>query len=550
MQIYRYILFALLVFVVGCTTPQHTLELINRSESVAEEHPDSSLLLIGQVDRRTIRGERDMAHYRLVYSEALYHNQIDSDCDSLTRPLFDYYYYSDQHEERARAMYQHGRVMYNSGKNAEAMYALLESEKSLQYHDNSKLLGLVYLIMGNIYGSECLYQNALNVYNISYELFNELNLDYHAICSLNNIAECLYSLQDYERAEVLLKNVCTIAKGSGYVELLSYALHSLCDIYLYTNRVDELGDILLHFELNSCPIFFHLSYNYYCAIYQANLGNKAEAHRLMELADSCPNIEGTSVEYLKYFLYRYLGDKSQALYWLSMYTEQQEEQMLSILELPVLNMQLELLRQEKEVATERAQTSRFKNTIFILVLLIVVLAVGIWGYARIVKQKHAIEEYMSMVNELRLTLTHFSSSENNELKESWSAHGVILNEINIIFETYYEHGNTSREASKIIERVKSIIEIMRYDENSLSQLAKVVNVYHNNILERLKSSAVKLSEKDIKYIIYLLSGFSKRSICLLLDMDSAALSRYKYRVKNKMAEGGLDNEITEIFVKG
>ena len=201
MQIYRYILIALLVFVVGCTTPQHTLELINRSESVAEEHPDSSLLLIEQVNKRSVRGKQDKAHYRLVYSEALYHNQIDSDCDSLTRPLFDYYYYSDQHEERARAMYQHGLVMRNAQKSAEAMHALLEAEKSLQHCDNPRLLGLVYRTMGDIYGRECLFSNALASHKKAYEVFQTLSLEFHTLYSLYSISEICIQLKEYDIAQ-------------------------------------------------------------------------------------------------------------------------------------------------------------------------------------------------------------------------------------------------------------------------------------------------------------------------------------------------------------
>lgn len=542
-----YILSLLLILLcVGCSTPQHTLELINRSESVAEEYPDSALLLIQQVDSRRVRGKQDKAHYRLIYSEALYHNQIDSDCDSLTRPLFDYYYYSDCHEERARAMYQHGRVMYNSGNNAEAMYALLEAENSLKYCDNSKLSGLVYLIMGNIYGSECLYQNALYVYNISHKLFNELNLDYHTVCSLNNIAECLYSLKEYERAEALLKDVCAIAQSSGYMELLSYALHSLCDIYVYTNRVDELGDVLTQFELNSCPIYFNLSYNYYCAIYQACVGNKTEALRLMKLADSYHNIERTSVEHFKYFLYSYLGDKSQALHWLSMYTEQQEELMLSILELPILNTQIELLKRDMDIAKERAQNLRFRYIIIFLLLISISVGVVLYVRQRMIMQRHEIEKYISMISELKQSYVNSSSKI---LQEVRSVYGDKLSDINNILEVYYEHGNTSRESSKIVEQVKAIIDSIRNDSNYISQLERLVNLHHDNILVAIKDSNIRLSDKEQKYILYILSGLSNRSICLLLDIDDAALYRIKYKVKNKMNEGGLYNIVDEIFAK-
>lgn len=546
MRLVKYILSVLCLVEVGCNTPSEIVALIDESERIVADYPDSALRVIESVDKSRVRGREDQARYRLVYSEALYHNQIDSDCDSLTRPLFDYYYDSDRHEERARAMYQHGRVMYNCGRNAEAIYALLEAEKSLQFYDDPRLMGLVYLIIGNIYGSECLFHNSLEVYEKSYKLFDEIGLEYHALFALHNVAECLYSLKEYDKAQQLLDEVVRESYAQGYSELLSFALYSLCDIYLYTDRPSGLGDVLPQFDKCQSPILYPLSFNYYCAIYQAYLGNRSEVFRYMSLADSCSNIEETSVEQLKYYLFNYLGEDRQALYWLSQYMAQQEGLMLEILSLPVLNTQLELLRKDNQIADERVKSLRVKYVGLILLSLLVVVIIVVYENYKILKQKHEIEQYVSIVNELRLTQANeVSHSQSNK---SWSVYGSRLNEINTLFETYYEHGNTSREVTKIVEKVKGIVEQVKHDEVVISQLEQMVNMSHNNIIADIKECTTKLNEKEIRYIIYLLSGFSNRSICLLLDMDGAAVSRLKYRTKNKMLECGLNELVDQIFV--
>ena len=220
----RYVVFFLLFIGVGCTTPSATIALIEQSERVAIDYPDSALMLISRVDPDRVYGKRDKAHYRLAYSEALYYSRVDSDCDSLTRPLFDYYYDSDMHAERARAMYQHGLVMMNAKKNAEAMYALMEAEKSLQHCDNPRLLGLVYRTMGDIYGSECLHTNALSLYHESLEIFDNLHLNLHLIHILHNIGESLYSIGDYESAQEYLMRAKDLAIADGQNQLLSLIL--------------------------------------------------------------------------------------------------------------------------------------------------------------------------------------------------------------------------------------------------------------------------------------------------------------------------------------
>lgn len=207
MRLVQYILLLLSLAIVSCSTPEQIIALIDGAEHVAIDYPDSALMLIESVDSKRIRGKRDMAHYRLAKSEALYYNNIDSDCDSLTRPLFDYYYENDRHEERARAMYQHGLVMNNAGKSAEAMYALMEAEKSLRCCDNPRLLGLVYRTMGDIYGRECLYNKALALHQKAYDVFSELSLETHSVFSLYNLCEIHISIDNINLMFNLYENL-------------------------------------------------------------------------------------------------------------------------------------------------------------------------------------------------------------------------------------------------------------------------------------------------------------------------------------------------------
>lgn len=546
MQIYRYILFALLVLVVGCTTPQHTLELINRSESVAEEHPDSSLLLIEQVNKRSVRGKQDKAHYRLVYSEALYHNQIDSDCDSLTRPLFDYYYYSDQHEERARAMYQHGLVMRNAQKSAEAMHALLEAEKSLQHCDNPRLLGLVYRTMGDIYGRECLFSNALASHKKAYEVFQTLSLEFHTLYSLYSISEICIQLKEYDIAEEYLIRILEQSTQIDCFDLYCCAADVLCELYVLTSRYEEIEQYID--ILDKCELYngFDIQRNYYKAILYSYKGNREQALKYIDLADSRPNSNNIEVEYLKSIIFQNLGDIAQANYWLQQNKAQQEELLLSILELPVLNTQIDSLKQDINIAKERAQNLRFRYLAISVMLLFIVLGISLYVRHRMIMQRHEIEKYISMIGELKQSHTNSSSKILDEVR---SVYGSKFSNMNNLLEIYYEHGNTSRESHKIVEQVKSIVNSMRNDSDSITQLERVVNLHHDNILVLIQDNNIHFSDREYKYIVYMLSGLSNRSICLLLNIDDVALYRVKYKVKNKMIEGGLYDKVAEIFAK-
>lgn len=544
MSIAKYIYSLFCCIIVGCTTPTTTLRLIEQSESIAVEQPDSALMLINSVDRASIRGKHDMARYRLVMSEVAYYNRIASDCDSLTRPLFDYYYNSTNHAERARAMYQHGIVMYNGGHNPEAMYALLESEKSLQLYNNPRLLGLVYLSMGSIYGAECLYKNALVVYQQAYDIFNELSLEFHAVYTLYNLSEIYVRLRQYDIAEESLIRVLELSKNSGYSEIYYYAVDELCDLYVHTYRFDKLEHYIDILDGRNLYEGFEIQYNYFKAIIYSYHGDRESAMKYLELADSCPNPNKIETEYLKSIVYHNLGDDEHVVHWLRQNKVKQEELLLSVLEFPMINTHIQLLKQDMDMMSERTKNLRFRYIVVFVLLSLTVVGVSLYVRQKIKLQRQEIERYISMISELQ---DNYTNSSSKILEEARGVYNSIFDDINTLLETYYEHGNTSRISHKMVEQVKSIIDSIKSDSESLAQLERLVSFNYNNIIATIRDSNIRLSEKELKYVIYMLSGLSNRSICLLLDVDAAALYRIKYKVKNKLIVGCIDSKMIELF---
>lgn len=529
---------------VGCTTPEDTIALIEQSERVAVDYPDSAMLLIARVNPDRVRGKQDKAHYRLALSEALYYNRIDSDCDSLTRPLFDYYYDSDRHAERARAMYQHGLVMFNGSNHAESMYALMEAEKSLQYCDNPRLLALVYRTMGDIYGSECLYENALTAYKRVYDIFDTLSLEFHSVYSLFNIGEIYIKLNEYRTAEEYLMAALTKSLEIGYDEIYCHIADRLCSIYVFTSCYGDIERYIDALDDGDLYDGFEIQMYYYNAILCSHNGYREQALKYLDMADACPNTNIIEAEYFKSIVYQNLGDNEQAVYWLQQNKIQQEQLLLSILELPILNTQIELLEQDINIAMERAKNLRFRYVIVFMLFLFSAICIAFYVRHKMIMQQHEIERYISMISELK---QNYARNSSKILDEVQSVYDNKLSDLNTLLEAYYEHSNTSRESYKIAEQVKTIVNSMSNDSDSIAQLERLVNLHYNNVVATIKDSNVRFSAKELKYVIYMLSGLSNRSMCLLLNIDDAALYRIKYKVKNKMIECGLEDDVTKIF---
>ena len=231
---------------------------------------------------------------------------------------------------------------------------------------------------------------------------------------------------------------------------------------------------------------------------------------------------------------------------MSKYIDRQEELLLSVLELPILNTQIDLLKRDIDIARERAQYVKYRNIFVFLLLLIIAITIALYIRHRMIMQRHEIEMYISLVGELRQS---YENSSSKILEDVQSVYENQLADLNTLFEAYYEHGNTPRASYKIVERVKYMVDSMRNDSDSITQLERVVNLQHNNVVMSIKESNIRFSDKELRYIIYVLSGLSNRSMCLLLDIDDAALYRIKYKVKNKMIEAGLDNEIIKMLLR-
>ena len=526
-----------ILFLVGCSD-KAALESVDYVLHNAQQEPVEALERIRSIDKSSIRGKHNRARYALAYSEALYYNRINSDCDTLVRPLFEYYHDSDNHEERARALYQCALVMQTMEKPAAALYSLFEAEKSLEFIDDVRLKALVYFTMGDVYGAECHYRNALNSLYKAEEILAKTDLDYHHTFTLFKIGEIQCLIKNHKQAEEILNKVKELSIQNEYLDLLSLVLHTLSDVYIDTNRMIQCGDIIADFELYQCPILFELNYYYICAIYQSSIGNAIKANEYIRIADSYPNVAEVSIGLLKYYVYNNLGNDAQALHWLSTHTKQQETLMLNTLELSLVNTQVELLAQDIEIANIRTKWTNLSYSIFIVVIAIS-LAVALYIVRqKIAKQQRNIEEYISIIEELRSSSNITTKGMNQDIYELF---GKPFYDINNLCEAYYRDSSSiAIKKSSVISNIKSIIDSIKNDESSIIKLEHIVDQYYGNIIAELRLNYPRLNNKEIRYILYYLCGFSTHSICILMDVDTAAISRLKYKIKDKIGKAELD----------
>lgn len=526
---------ACMALMVACSS-REALRSMEQAEQLLEEAPEEALRVMEGVDGEALRTEEDRARYALVYSEACYYNYIDIDVDTLTQPMMRYYLESDNHAERARAMFQHAVVAYNGGELAEAIVALTEAEESLAKRANRKLEGAVQRLKGNIYSEGCLYLNAYDAYVAAREIYAELGLEEHVQFLDYDIGGTLIQLRRMEEAKVTLERVLDYAIGVEDANLVCAVAHELLDLSIYLDDYDMCREYVELFEREGVLLYGEPHFVCAKAMLVAHDGGLEEALALVDEAEAMEDdLEWADVEYARYIIHRNVGDGEGALYWQEQSVNAQDEMLLQVIEQPVLNVEVEKLRSDLDAELRERELVRERNAMIYVVVAVVVVAVvvalGLYARYRIRRKDSEISSYIETIESLRTDIERIPRDMASSITALYRDR---FSELNELCDIYYDHSGSSRHKSLVFNKVLETIETIKGDSSRIDELGAMVDNYRDNALQRLKSVLPRISERDYRVALYAFAGFSNRAIALFIDSDPVAVSKIKYNIKSKL----------------
>ena len=526
---------ACMVLMAACSS-RDALEEVGRAEQLVVESPEEALRIIEGVDAEALRTDEDRARYALVYSEAYYHNYIDVDVDTLTLPMMRYYLESESHGERARAMFQHAQVAYNRGALPEAMVALMEAEKSLERVSNAKLLASVLRLEGNIYSEGCLYVNALDAYSAARDIYVELELEEHAQFLDYDIGGTLIQLRRFDEAKATLEKVLKYAQETENDRFVCAVVHELLDLSIYLDNYKMCRKYVELFETEGALLYGEPHFMCAKAMLMAHDGEVAEALKLVEEAEAIEeDLEWADVEYARYIIHRNGGDSEGALYWQEQSKQAQDMLLIEVLEQPVLNLQVDMLRADLDAELRERELMRERNiTIYVavgLIVVIVVVALSLYARHRIRRKDGEIANYVETIESLRMDIERIPRDMASSITTLYRDR---FSELNELCDIYYDHSGSSRHKNLVFNKVLETIEAIKGDSSRIDELGAMVDNYRDHALQRLKEALPRISERDYRVALYSFAGFSNRAIALFIDSDPVAVSKIKYNIKYKL----------------
>lgn len=534
----------MLALLSGCSADDNSSKLVDRAERIAIDMPDSALNIMRSINPKDIDDEHALARYRLVYSETLYYNYMEGDNDSLTRPMVKYYMTNEHNGERARAMFQHAQIKKNGGHNVDAMYYLMEAEKSLKSINNPRLEGLVHRSKGEIYGAEYLFNNALSEYLLAKKCFEAAGSEYYLSFSNYDIGRVYLSLQDFEMAEEHLKMALETNNDGTNIELITDILYNLLDTYTSIPEYDKLVEIIEQYDdyLKRAPEIYYL----YKAIYYATLNDSNSAIANIALAEE-NNCNTSSLDYTKYIVYSILGKSDYALQYIEKSVKRQNAQILQSLEASVLNMQVEQSIREK---LEIEMRGKYEKRMYIFIMVIVSIVLLCFTYIKIVRKKAEIEILKSQVEGILSDLDKQSTkvkslnatANDKERMMSTMRRNVTelisreLKHINDLLDAYYSDVTRKVKHNQVIAALDNYVKDFSKSENGYKAVESLVNQYNDGIMENLRTEVPNLKEEEYRLLCLIFADFSSNAICMFMSYDKNKLYKHKSKLKSILHE--------------
>ena len=188
---------------------------------------------------------------------------------------------------------------------------------------------------------------------------------------------------------------------------------------------------------------------------------------------------------------------------------------------------------------------KFKSNLFVTIILVICSFVQSCS-----RYSPRLEAALSLAGENRVELEKLSSAaEKEQVLMGLRAKYVQANkrryaQLNVLCRQYLESPNASRNGKdKIYAEVKKILAIL--DEPNQKELESMLDDNLDGIMTKLRAAIPDTTEKDFRFISFLILGFDTKTIARMMDYNVNTVYTKRYNIKEKIAR--LDDENKTLF---
>ena len=570
---------AIIVFVSSCASKE-AKRIMDTADAVMWTRPDSALAVLESIDTLSLKTRAQRARYSLLYTMALDRNHRDIPDLRIIKPAASYYERHGSNDDRMKMYFYLGVAQYDTGDPESAIASYLRAKEYSFHSDNLVFKGIISSSISDVYlwnnnnSESILYCKEACDYFVqakdSFRLWNTTGL----------LANRYSNIRDWAKADSLYSIFFSqpIRDTSIYArQLLNLAWNNIFkpgsdpheSIDLFRKATGEFG---------GTP-----SLNDYCVYAYASeiIGDYDTANDLIRQLENVDS-SSTILKIWKYRISKHRADYKTALTYLEQSLNDQNSEVLETVGQSVALAQSDYYENKSLLLDKDRRLQRqVKWMIFLIAVMMVASGLGIYSKRKKIWQRQV--EEMSFINDevsQRLNEALLSEKEHlrsidslasaNELAEKniqtlseklssaaekeqvlmgLRAKYVQANkrryaQLNVLCRQYLESPNASRNGKdKIYAEVKKILAIL--DEPNQKELESMLDDNLDGIMSKLRAAIPDTTEKDFRFISFLVLGFDTKTISRMMDYNVNTVYTKRYIIKEKISK--LDGENKALF---
>lgn len=525
-------------------------------ETIIEEHPDSALTLLGQINIADNTHKREIALHDLLLSYARYKNYIDDTDDDriISAALF----FENEKEPKYASLgyFLSGMTEMNSGRLGKAAVSFhrgidIASKAGISYWEGQCARGL-FLLYGEILDGSAQLKYARQ----AYEAFSKEEKNDWADYSYYDLGVAYNNNRQPKLTLGITKDLLEERKlQDPHLMALTYNLAGNACFQLGRHR-----ESLSYYSeaISLLPESLTDDNKYLIISMINNLPEDSIPYLLRNYSDSINEWINNNPPF---DILAQKGNYEQAYYNLVRYKNRQDSVLSVILENNV-SESLANYAIVKE-ASERLK-KKYERTAIMLAILAVASLIAFWFKSikfRIQKKEIENEKLATAIESLKADLSA-QCEKNRELTDIVNAaarekmekdvarpdtgnYEEIIKkkyaEANILCDTYYQNRHLKTQNKEIVSDVKKLIQSFT-SARFLKEVEKFVNKESDDLYMSYKKDFSDESDENRRLFLYLFIGFSPRTISVLLDMDISSIYNRKSRLKAKISKCNIERK--------
>lgn len=538
----------LILMLSSCNRDSDMKRMLSSAESLMNEHPDSALTLLENIERKSLSKEEDKACYALLLTQARNKCYICETDDSLINVAVRYYKKHSSKGFFLKSCFYKAEILFNKQEYNLAVIMAMKAYELAKETDDFYWIAKSDELLSNIFSKTYNNQEALKYSAeaaLYYKKAGKMRNHRYALCDL---AVTYANIDSLHASLTLLDSIKSMASIPPMDSaLITYCIRTYIPVCLYNKDFHKAKSYIK--ELSSFKNYYELDANEYTYM--------AEVAIALGEQDSLTNIINSAQSLAKTLPEKATVNSMMANYFISK-NQFKEAQICTDSALVYQNKVVSETLKQSVVTAQRdfynaqsesikKQSESMKRVIIIGVIAVVCIsALCAYFYRLKIRIKNGeIEKRMNEIlvlseriqnknddiNQLTSQLT--TQQDKSELlknlvenlfKDKWKT-------INLLCDEFFEKGNSEKTKATIINEVEKEIKRICNPKN-LKAIETAVNDCMDGIVSKLRVQCPFLKPEDILFITLLYAGFAPRAVCIFTGIKL----KYFYNKRSRLSE--------------